>query len=395
MFKNNRICLIIVVVFFVALIAVQHYSPKPVDWTETYNANSKSPYGCYVLNDLFETLFPDQIVVQNNDGFFVSLDSNSTETQNLIVIAPDFSPDKYDVQALLKFVEKGNNLFLASSSRGNLLFDTLKIKLDYPVIDTSDFKRGDDILKLNNPQLRNDAGFRFTKKMPLLSISTFDSLYSTELGTNRSGHANFICTQYGAGKIYVHTQPLVFTNYHLLYGNVDYASNVLSYLPVQKTVWDNYYKPDRAVNTSPMRYILSQPPLQAAYYVLLISLLLYLVVESKRRQRIIPVVKAPENRSLQFVKTVGSLYFKQHDNVNLIRKKVIYFKEFLRERYHLTTLSNTSECFASIADKTGVPLKVVKLLMDMIYYYDTAQTVSDMDVSDLNHKMEQFYEQCI
>jgi hypothetical protein len=382
------------VALFVVLIVVQHYSPKPIDWSENYNINSKSPYGCYVLNDLFDTLFPNQPVVQNNDGFFVSLDSTATEPQNLIVITPDFSPDKFDVHALLNFVKQGNTLFLASSNGRNLVLDTLNIKLGFSAIDTSDFKRGDDVLQLNHPQLRVENGFHFTKKMPLKCIVFSDSVNISVLGINRNGDTNFCCAQFGAGKIYIHTQPLVFTNYHLLYSNIAYASKVLSYLPVQKTIWDNYYKPGRMVNTSPMRYILSQPALRSAYYVLLALLLLYLLVESKRRQRIVPVVKAPENRSLEFVKTVGSLYFKQHDNNDLIKKKVVYFKEFLREHYHLTTLSNTPECYAAIAEKTGVQLKQAKQIMEMIYYFDTVQQVSDLTVTNFNHKMEQFYEQC-
>ncbi len=156
--------------------------------------------------------------------------------------------------------------------------------------------------------------------MPVSNITAYDSIHTTELGTNRTGKVNFIGIRHGLGKIYFHTQPLVFTNYHLINGNVGYASKVLSYLPIQKTVWDNYYKLDRYVNDSPMRYILSQAPLQAAYYLLLLTLLLYLVVESKRRQRVIPVLKPLENRSLQFVKTMGGLYFRQKNNTNLAQK---------------------------------------------------------------------------
>lgn len=395
MFRNNRIYPIIIALLFVLLIALNHYSPKPIDWSETYDKNEKSPYGCYVLNDLLGTLFPDQKIAYNEDGFYVSLDSTSVEQENIIVITPEFKPDRYDLDALLKYVAKGNDLFISSTSFSNSFRDRLNIKLSSSFIDTSIYKKGKETLFLLNPELKNDSGYHYIKKMPMVWLAEFDTLNTLKLGTNRAGNVNFICTKFGSGKIYVHTQPLVFTNYHLLYGNVEYASKALSYLPIRKTVWDTYYQPNHFINTSPMRYILSQPALQLAYYVLLATLVLYMVVESKRRQRVIPLVKPPENRSLQFVKTIGSLYFKRRDNADLARKMTIFFKEFLREHYFLTNISATGECVVLVADKSGVTIELVKQLLDSAAYFETAKTVTDFGLIELNRKMELFYKQCL
>jgi len=395
MFRNNRIYVIIIATLFVLLIALQHKAPKPVDWRETYNVQSKSPYGCFVLNGMLKPLFPEQTIEYNDAGFFVSLDSNSVDPLNLIVVTSKFAPDEYDIEALLKFVYKGNDLFVSSSSYGERFLDRFKIKLTSSIIDNSQFKSGKEVLYLENQEFSSDSGYYFDKKMPLVSISEYDLLNSLKLGTNREGKTNFISIRHGLGKIYLHTQPLVFTNYHLLYGNVEYASNVLSYLPIRKTAWDNYYKPDRLINLSPMRYILSQPPLQLAYYLLLCTLLFYMVLESKRKQRIVPVIKVPENRSLQFVNTVGGLYFKQHDNADLARKKFIYFKEFLREHYYISTISASSECIAQVSAKSGVPVKLVGQIIESSIYFETVQTVSDLALIELNHKMEMFFEQCL
>ena len=395
MFKNSRIYLILIVTLFVGLIALNHYAPKPIDWTATYNINGKSPYNCFILNDLFGVIFPKQTIENSYDGFYASLDSTSAEKKNIVVITNDFEPDKYDLNALMKFIAKGNDLFISSTSFGQTFLDSLKIKVSSSMIDTSAFSKGKETLFLLNPQLRNDSGYHFSKRMSLVHISAFDTLNTLKLGTNRAGKVNFICTGYGLGKIYIHTQPLAFTNYHLLYGNTEYASKVLSYLPVRTTVWDNYYKPDRFINTSPMRYILSQPPLQSAYYLLLITLLLYLVVESKRRQRVIPVVKPPENRSLQFVKTIGSLYFNQRNNADLAKKKAIFFKEFLREHYFISNISATSDWVAVVSAKSGVSTDLVKQLLERINYYETAQIVSESGLIRFNRDTELFYKQCL
>ncbi len=395
MFKNNRVYLVVITGLFAVLIAINHYAPKPIDWTTTYNINERSPYSCYVLNDMLGLLFPGQIIETNEECFYVTLDSDNAENKNIIVITTDFKPDKYDLSALLNFVADGNEFFVSSPGIGRSLLDTLKIKLESPIIDTSVYRSGKETLFLLNPELRNDSGYRYNKKMPLAWLSSFDTINTVKLGTNRNGNVNFICTKYGLGKIYIHTQPLVFTNYHLLYGNVEYASKVLSFLPIRKTILDNYYKPDRFINTSPVRYILSQPPLKSAYYLLLLTLLLYLVVESKRRQRVIPVVKPPENRSLQFVKTIGSLYFKQRNNADLAKKKTIYFKEFLREHYFLTKITSSAECVAIVSAKSGVAISFVRQILEITEYYEATGKVSDDGLIELNRKMEMFYKQCL
>ena len=395
MSKNKYIFLSLTVALFIVLISLKHYSPKPVDWKPNFEEYSKSPYGCFVLNDMMKTVFPSQNIKFNNTGFFVSLDSNYTNRQNLIVITSEFEPDLYDTKALLNYAAKGNNVFISSTNFGRLFLDTLELKIKSPVIDTSAFKMGDEVLYLENATLKNDSVFHFNRKMPVVNISSYNSKKSTLLGTNRYHKPNFISIEHGLGKIYLHTQPMVFTNYHLLYGNIKYASIVLSYLPVQETIWDNYYKPGRIINTSPMRYILSQPPLQTAYYILLLSLIIYMILESKRRQRIIPVIKPPENHSLQFVKTIGNLYYRQHNNTDLAKKKIIFFKEFLRERYYITSILASNENINHLASKSGLPVKQIKKLLESAQYFETANSITDGGLIELNYRIELFYEQCL
>lgn len=394
MSRNKWFYLVGIILLFVTLIALDYNSPKPIDWSESYHIQGKTPYSCYVLNDMLHIIFPQQKIEENNEGFYLSLDSNSVEKKNILVVTSYFNPDKLDLEALLKYVEKGNNLFVSSSDFAQPFLDRCKLEMKSPVIDTSAFRRGEEALFLLDPSLKNDSGYHYNRRMPLYHVSAFDTLNTITLGTNRLGEANFVRTKYGLGQIYIHTQPLVFTNYYLLYGNTAYTSKILSYLPVRQTVWDNYYKPDRFINTSPMRYILSQAPLQSAYYLLLITLLLYLVVESKRKQRVIPLIKAVENRSLQFVQTIGGLYFKQRNHADLARKKSIFFKEFLRERYFLTTVSATDECIKLVSLKSGVDADLVKQLLQSTDYYERTQPATEGGLIELNRKMEMFYKQC-
>lgn len=393
--KRNKTAFLVGILFlFGVLITMNYFSPKPVDWTVTYNIKGKAPYSCYILNDMFPIIFPGQTLEYNDESFYLSLDSNSVEKKNLIVITTDFSPDQLDMDALLNFVAQGNHLFISSTGFGHSFLEKFKLKMESSLIDTSAFRKGKDKVFLTAPELKNDSGYQYNRKLPLVHISAMDTLNAQVLGTDRLGKVNFISTNYEAGKVYIHTQPMVFTNYHLLYGNTAYASKVLSYLPIQKTVWDSYYKPDRFINTSPMRYILSQASLQSAYYLLLITLLIYLLVESKRRQRVIPILKPLENRSLEFVKTVGGLYFKQRNNTDLARKKSIFFKEFLRERYFITNVSATNDCIELVSVRSGVDVGLVNQILKSADYYETSQIATEGGLIEFNRKIEMFYEQC-
>jgi hypothetical protein len=114
MTRSKQLYLLGIIILFAALIALNYNSPKPVNWSETYNVNDKEPYGCYILNDLLPTIFPKQKVDYNQEGFYLSLDSSSVDRKNLIVITTNFNPDQLDLDVLLKYVSKGNNLFVSS-----------------------------------------------------------------------------------------------------------------------------------------------------------------------------------------------------------------------------------------------------------------------------------------
>lgn len=394
MLRNNRIILIAIIILFAASVAVQHFAPEPTDWSENYDLTSQTPYGACVLSDLLKESFGPDLVVENSVSFFESLDTTVDEVQNLVVVSTAFFPDSIDRKTVLHQVAMGSDLLISASAIDPAFLRYLDIEVGKPAIDTSAFRPGRDVLHFTDTEFENDSGFYFNRKMPLVWISSYDTLVARPLGTNRNGQINFLMVSYGKGRVYIHTQPQAFSNYHLLYGSVGYAARVLSYLPVRRTIADRYYKPNRPVNDSPMRYILSQPPLLMAYYVLLLSLLLFFLVESKRRQRVIPFIEPLHNLSLDYVKTIGSLYFRQHNNDDLALKKTIYFREFLRERYNFSELSDDDETVAYLAAKSGVSVKLARKVTELVIYYSGARQVTDEGLLGLVKTIEQFYEQC-
>ena len=123
----------------------------------------------------------------------------------------------------------------------------------------------------------------------------------------------------------------------------EYVERVLSHIDKGPILWDITLESsespgrNRGFSNSPLKYILSQPPLAWGWYILLGMAVLYLIFRAKRRQRVIPVLEKNENTSLEFINTIGRLYFIQNNHRQLALEKMKLFLGFIREHYHLPT----------------------------------------------------------
>ena len=141
----------------------------------------------------------------------------------------------------------------------------------------------------------------------------------------------------GDGELILCSSPLIFTNFGLLYqDNYRFAASILNLLPEQRTQLSYFYQLGRPEVQTPLRYILSQEALRWALYLGLVALLVFLIIETRRRQRAIPVMTPPENTSLTYVKTLGNLYFQEGNHKNLAEKMIRHFIHRVKEKYYLT-----------------------------------------------------------
>jgi|WetSurMetagenome_2_1015567.scaffolds.fasta_scaffold00097_28 hypothetical protein len=392
MAKRNKIFLAAILVLFTALIVIRHFAPKPVDWRLNFSGNRRSPYGCSVAKELLPVLFPGKEISVNTANFYLTLRQDTIDKKNLIIINDEFNPDDLDLTALLAFAARGNSVFISSLSFTGRLCDTLKFKTNMPAIDTSMLKRVKEELRLSYSATAPDSVFFYKKMMPDSRFESYDTLNTVTLGRDKSGNVNFILTRFGKGEIFIHCQPLAFTNFHLLYGNYRYGFTALSHLPVENTIWDQYYKPEKIIDLSPVRYILSQPALKAAYFMLVFTIIVYMIFGSKRMQRIIPVIGPEINTSLDFVTTVGKLYYRSRNHSDLARKKLIYFKEFIRNRYFIQAIN--SEKIITLSQKSGVEEEKIRHLITIAGNISGKTQITRQELAELHQSLEDFYKNC-
>jgi hypothetical protein len=394
MLAKNRVYLVGILVLFAILVGVQHYMPRPLNWELSFNSGSKLPYGGKVIYELLDTLFPQQEIKTNHSSFYLSLNDTTGLNQNLVIISDQFNPDELDLEALIDFVARGNTAFISALSFGEEFCDTLRFATHSPVFDTSVLSRQKVLLALKNPANDSVTEYAFRRGMPRHYFSDYDTLCTLRLGSDEMGNLNFIGTSFGYGKIFLHCQPMAFTNFHLLYGDYQYACRALSILPVEKTIWDQYYKPGSYIDTSPVRYILSEPALKSAYYLILITILIYMIFGTRRKQWIVPVIRPEENASLKFLLTVGRLYFRTGDHAGLAKKKIIYFNEFLRNRYYLHAVTESDEQVKKLTLKSGLNADDIAHLLQRVNVIGKSQHLDRKGLVDFHRLLENFYKKC-
>ena len=140
-----------------------------------------------------------------------------------------------------------------------------------------------------------------------------------------------------------------------------------------------------------MRYVLKQPALRWAWYLALISLLIFMLFNAKRKQRIIKIITPLTNTTVDFTKTIGNLYFETKDHNNIVDKKITYFLERIRRVYYLDTQLLDDKFINSLALKTGKNKTETKKLIDLIIQLRAKQICSEDDLLGLNKAIESFY----
>lgn len=368
-------------------------APEPVNWNRTYSKKHKYPYGNYATHQMLKDIYPGKDIITSNEPAYNILDSLDSG-YNYILITNYANLNDDDSKMLLKYASEGGNIFISAEYFNGIIADTFgistSVRFNYDIL-----KQETDSVTINfsNPQIKNQKEFQF-KKYEIQFY--FDESYIKNdyfiLGEASDSTVNFIRIPFHKGNFYLHSNPLIFTNYNLLHphNNHIYISKALSHLPVTHTVWDEYYNMGRGEIQSEMRYILSQPNLKWAWYIILAFSFIYLLFQSKRRQRVIPVIKPLKNTTLEFVKIIGSLYFQQKDHSNLARKKITYFLENIRKNYYLQTHELDDDFIHLLHIKSGVDKITINQLIHMIKTIQKSNNISEKQLLELNKLIEAF-----
>lgn len=387
----------VMVLFFTS----ENNKARHFDGRVTLQKKDKIPYGTFVAYESLKEMFPKAAVTVNKQepGYWDSL-SNYDAGQALIIVSSSFNASEYEMKKLIRFMEEGNDVFISTM---NLSYEvTQMLKCDINAADGLmyyfDQTEGSDLLSvsLNKPPFQ-DQSYTYPGKRYDFYFYKLDTTVATILGYDKNKKPNFIHLKAGEGNLYVHLAPMTFTNYFLLHkNNITYYENAMSVISpnTTKIVWDEYYstkRQQRQQRSNWFNSFLKHPALKWALLTALLALLVYVLMEMRRKQRFIPVIKKPANDSLEFVKTIGRLYHDKGDHKNLCKKMSAYFLEHVRSRYKLPTSELDDVFEKNLHFKTGVMQEEVNGIVSFIRQLDTLDVVSDKQLAWFHKQLESFY----
>ncbi len=342
---------------FVLYVLVEYYSPKPLIWKETYHHKDKYPYGSYILFDRLEDLFP------NYETSHKTVPELAQRSGNLVITASVINFTDTEISKVMDKVYEGNTVLLSASQFNRPFLDSLKLSTDYTydlgVINDStvvDFKGDKSAMypenffgtyfEVNDSTIEDAEGDKWTI---LASVS---------------GNPVMIKRKLGKGEIVLSTTPLIFTNYGVLI-NHTLAELALSQLPYETVHFTYFYQLGKVSSKSPFRYVLSQVALRWALYLTLFIILAFMILNSQRRQKVIPVVSPPVNTTVDYVKTLAALFRREKSYAKAKDKLVQHFLRKLHRRYGVPP-SFSDKYYLFIAKKTGLEQELVKRIFSRI-----------------------------
>ncbi len=406
---RNKSYFIFLGILLILYLVIQALKPEPVDWTPSFSKDHTRPYGNYALFRLLNSIFPGQPVSVSRKNLYETLPSYS-EGYNYILITQSVNFNEEELEVLRDFIHRGNNVFIAAEDFNYDFCRYWEFEIGYTSSIIPDYwntqKRSKVTVNFNHLSLKSDSGYSLRYDQYEHYFKNRDtSKYFYEkkseivfpehirvLGTINNQWPNFIAIKEGNGKLFLHSNPKIFSNYNIVYNkeNHAYVSKALSYLPLQPVIWDEYFNRGPEGAQTEIRYILSSRGLRWGWFVLLSGIALYMLFESKRRQRLMPVIQPPVNTTLEFVNTVGRLYYQQKDHTNLAKKKVTFFLEHIRKQYYLDTQELNEEFTEMLAARSGIDREFIFKLVKLLNTIQQSTQIDEKELLYLNRQIELF-----
>lgn len=396
----KSIVVYIICLFFILLIGCRDTS-KRIDLKETYSYKEARPFGGKVAYELFKSTYPTTPIQLKNESFYQTAAWTSDTNALYINISKNYYVNEEDVQAMLDFIYKGNTAFIAANDLGSILLE----KLFFTQSDSVGFR--DRLVFLRDTKVslvpalseNTDTVHQYYYQPFYNYFSVINTRYSRIVGYNDKGNPNFVVFFWGKGRLFLHCEARAFSNYFLLQkNNIDYLLQPLQILPEnpQHIYWDDHYnkinygnkRGDQ--NKGSSASIFNYPSLKWAFWILIFSLLAYIIFNGKRKQRIISVLKPIKNTSIEFAQAMSELYLKEKNNKLMAEKMMHTFHENIRNKYFINTQSNPSGFEERLSKRAGISLEDTQKMTQYFIQINEQEKVSDEELQYLNQIIQQF-----
>jgi hypothetical protein len=385
--------------FLLLLVLVVVYAPvkksRTLDERITLRLRDKIPYGMHVANRLLRATFSNVHTFYDRaaPGNWEGIDMD-TSGQVVFLMSSHFDPALYELNRLSRFIEQGNYVFIITQRLGPEAESFFRLAGVQPFLQGTS---GDSLQVSLSKSFPKEALYVYPGKRYDSYFAELDTITTTTLGSNADGYPNFVQLQSGPGRLFIHLAPLAFSNYFLLHkNNIDYFKTVVSLIPanVHAIVWNEYYLTRRSTKEkepSILRVLWQQEPFRWALITAVATLLLYVLSAMRRQQRVIPYQQKPVNASLDFVRTIGRLYYERRDHHNLGKKLAAYFMEHARNRYKIIHTEPDAAFLSELHYKSNYAHEELKKIVDFMQYLNQYTYITEAELARFYRLLNLFY----
>lgn len=414
--RENGVILIIVAIIL-GFIWYSYSQSRKVksryNWVKTYSDGTKEPYDFGTFREILKS--GTKTFVPETESVIRSLNKATNDSSTYVFIGRYCYLTRAEIDSILNFAHRGNSVVFIAEG----LPDTLMNALTYFAKPVS-IKRFDDskvrIESFN--EYSKYSGYEFNYRFYFNKMNENTDWYYLDESEQLSyyygetpnryiklskinkelNHAKF---KTGKGYVYINTTPMLFTNYFLRTDTgFYYADEAFNGIPRKHVIYDivsREYKDEAESlqkNTdSPLTYILKQPALKWAWYVFLVSVLLFFIFKARRAQRIIPVLEQKRNTSLSFIETLSGLFFNNANHKQMAQTKMQLFLFFIRTKLGIATHDINEATIRHISTRSKVPLRTVERVFE--YYSQVIETDKETifaeNLMEFNNRITEFY----
>lgn len=392
----------------IILLVISHKEQRHFDGRITLNPAHKIPYGSYVAYQLLKQQFPKASISLNREtpADLISDDKDSAG-QAMLIVMPFFNPTADEMDNLTAFAQKGNTVLISArqmSQEAQHYFRVQEYDRYNPYVILQDKnaigKKDSFSVILDTSVFGKPLRFGYPGVAYDNSFYGYDSSIGYPLGHNMDNYENLLAIRSLKGTFLLHSAPITFSNLFLLSNNNHiYFEKLMSLLPAgtKRVMWDQYFvnrkwsndgnNDDNGILSVLMKY----KNFRWAFWLAVVALGLYIFTEVKRRQRLTPDYAKPANETLAFVSTVGKLYFEKGDHKNLAEKLSVYFLDFVRNKYKLSTNEINIGFAKALSLKSNMPLEEITAITDRLTEVRVSASITGEQLMEYHRLLEQFY----
>ena len=307
---------------------VQSYGlPKNVKYKESAFLIGKNAYGYWLEDEEWDTYrnLAEKgavVVFLIDDNNAIDVEVDTVAEADTVVVADTISADA--ASAVCK--QENDSIYEAFFRRVDYHSVT-----DYKDATAAEVQTYDRTVTFGNGQKTKLRSFLCKK-----SIEYYDKSYKPICVASDTLTTACLREYPNGGKLIITTLPLIYTNYGVMDPDARKLCEYMSSFFKGRKLYRLHDKENDVVpveDDGDFKYILSQSPLKWAFYIILGLLVVYMVFNSRRRMKAIPLHKVDEDTTLQFAKVLGTFYYHQDNHVLFLIKRYNKLKSVLQSRY--------------------------------------------------------------